>query len=262
MSRFVAFLTFVALGACSVESDPDGTGPGPGAPDDPLKPQPEPEHFRALSIRPEAIRFARSAGTLILTGAPGALAPEDAQAGDARVVLTELRDAAPVLEVEVAVDGSFRAELESTGATSVQLAPATADALGEGLLLDVAEDGSATQPAPSCLVGTRGVWQLGDVATGSASLSGQMSLLNSCGRDVVLERFTMRRGDEFSIDPLALPLTLPANASQAVTVRFELAAGEPRQGTARSDVVDVQVRGVRREGFVVRVTRGAATPTP
>lgn len=219
--------------------------------DAPLKPQPEPEHFVELGLNPDRIRFARSANRLTVTGDPGSVKTLGSQ-----LVVTEVRPGAPVLEVPLADDGSFQAELTSTGATSVQVSPVRGNDVGSGAVFVIDEAGGATRSAPTCLLGTSGLWQVGTIFERPSTIESSLRLINQCDGAISIDRFALRTGTEFSLGGPTFPTTLAAGENLVVPVRFALLAGESPRGPARYDFVDIaSTPGVGGGGFVLRVTR-------
>lgn len=241
MFRFAPrLLCLTALAACSVE----------GGGSDPLKPQPEPEQLQASTLDPTRIHFTRTATALRVTGDPNTIGTPS------NLVVAEVRaGGGPVTGIPVEADGSFAIELASTGPTTVQLTPVAGDAVGEGRTYDVDAAGNASQTRPSCLLGTSGFWQLGNVyGKTPPRLQESLKLINECGDAVTLQSVTLRAGNEFTVVPRTLPVVLPADGLLDLTVQFELGAGEPGTGPARYDFVEV-VTSLGNAGFVVRATR-------
>lgn len=252
--------TALALGltlavACNAAESPGDVGGGT------QRPQPEPELLRYVSLDPDLVRIERTAAGLVVRGEPGAV-----DANDEHVVVTELRAGAPVVEVEVAADSSFSASFASTGATQVQITPTFEDTVGASWIFAVDAAGAVTRVAPPCLLGTSGLWQMGNLTTGPRILDLETRVINQCDGPVTLRTLAPRIGTEFSVGRLELPRVMQPGDDVTISVRFALELGQTARGAPRYDVVDVEASGTdpaaaadSGRGFVVRVTRQPVT---
>lgn len=240
--RFSALLLcLAAVGACATLEEP-GDGGG-----DPLRPQPLPEPSRYPTLEPSLVHLQHTAAGLEVTGGAGA-----ADGSDVRIVVTELRRGAPLLEVAVAEDLSFSVQLDAATATDVQLSPVAGAALGESLVLRIDQAGRVTElPAP-CVSSTSGLWPVGYAESGSTPSESSLTLQNHCDVAVTVDALALRSGREFTLEQLALPVTVQPGAALTVNVQFVAATTSVGHATARYDVVDIETTPATGRALVLR----------
>lgn len=234
---WIAPRTFLLVGmtcvACATES---GGGDDDG---DPLRPQPIPELF-SLDLDASRVQIARDGSTLRVSGGAGSL-----QSGEITLLVTGT-SSGPLLQVDVADDGSFQGELDVPAADSIDVVLLPVYGAQQGRVLRLRSAGNTTTRLDGpCLTGSVGMITLGDASSKTVRLH------NACGKPITLAEVSLREaGAGFTVSTTTVPTTLSGGQIFDIEVRFtqpaERSATTPLYNyiTIRTNEADVSGGGV------------------